>query len=54
MSSLCFGGRRLRMELKGTNMIVKLVKADQKPEIVDDSEYCNIVSDKEGISNNTL
>ncbi len=37
------------MELKGTNMIVKLVKADQKPEIVDDSEYCNIVSDKEGI-----
>lgn len=37
------------MELRGTNMIVKLVKADQKPEIVDDSEYCNIVSDKEGI-----
>ena len=37
------------MELKGTNMIVKLVKADKKPEIVDDSEYCNIVSDKEGI-----
>ena len=37
------------MELKGTNMIVKLVKADAKPEIVDDAEYCNIISDKEGI-----
>ena len=37
------------IELKGTNAIVKLVKADEKPEIVDESEYCNIVSDKTGI-----
>ena len=36
------------IEIKGTNAIVKLVKADEKPEIIDDSEYCNIVSDKEG------
>lgn len=37
------------IELKGTNAIVKLVKAEKKPEIVDESEYCNIVSDKSGI-----
>ena len=36
------------IEKKGTN-IVKLVKADQKPEIVDTNEYCNIVSDKTGV-----
>ena len=32
------------IELKGTNAIVKIVKADAKPEIIDDTEYCNIVS----------
>lgn len=37
------------IELKGTNAIVKVVKADKKPEIIDEEEYCNIVSDKEGI-----
>ena len=37
------------IELKGTNAIVKLVKADEAPEIVDESEYCNIVSNKSGI-----
>ena len=37
------------IELKGTNAIVKLVKADEKPEIVNENEYCNIVSDKAGI-----
>ena len=37
------------IELKGTNAIVKLVKADKKPEIVDENEYCNIVSNKTGI-----
>lgn len=37
------------IELKGTNAIVKVVKAIAKPEIVDDNEYCNIVSDKQGI-----
>ena len=37
------------IELKGTNAIVKLVKAEQKPEMIDDSEYCSIVSDKAGI-----
>ncbi len=37
------------IELKGTNAIVKLVKADQKPQIIDDEEYCSIISDKDGI-----
>ena len=37
------------IELKGTNAIVRLVKADEKPEIVDENEYCNIVSNKNGV-----
>lgn len=37
------------IELKGTNAIVKLVKATSKPEIIDDNDYCNIVSDKQGV-----
>ncbi len=37
------------IELKGTNAIISLVKAYEKPDIVDDSEYCSIISDKEGI-----
>lgn len=37
------------IELKGTNAIVKLVKAEAKPNMVDEQEYCNIVSDKVGV-----
>jgi len=37
------------IELKGTNAIVRLVKADEKPDILDENEYCSIVSDKAGI-----
>ena len=37
------------IELKGTNAIVKIVKADETPEIVDETEYCNIISNKTGI-----
>lgn len=37
------------IELKGTNAIVKVVKATSKPEIVDESDYCNVVSDKQGV-----
>lgn len=37
------------IELKGTNAIVRIVKSDEKPEIIDESEYCNIVSDKSGV-----
>ena len=37
------------IDIEGTNVIVKIVKADEKPEIVDNSEYCNIVAIKDGI-----
>ena len=37
------------IELKGTNAIVKLVKADEKPDIIDENEYCSIVSNKAGV-----
>lgn len=34
---------------KGTNIIVEIVEADKKPEIIDENEYCNIVSNVDGI-----
>lgn len=37
------------IELKGTNAIVKIVKADEKPEIINEQEYCSIISDKVGM-----
>ncbi|MCI8412222.1 MAG: sporulation protein YqfD, partial [Clostridia bacterium] len=37
------------IELKGTNAIVKLVKADEKPNIIDENDYCSIISDKAGV-----
>ena len=37
------------IELKGTNAIVKIVKADEKPEIIDENEYCSIISNKSGV-----
>lgn len=37
------------MEIKGTNLIVKVVEADKKPDIINEDEYCNIVANKDGI-----
>lgn len=37
------------IELKGTNAIVKIVKADKAPEIVDENDYCNLVANKSGL-----
>ena len=37
------------IEMEGTNVIISLVEADEKPEIVNEDEYCNIVSNKNGI-----
>ena len=37
------------IDFKGTNAILEIVKATPKPEIVNSEEYCNIISDKEGI-----
>lgn len=37
------------LNIKGTNAIVSVVEADKKPEIIDENEYCNIVTKKDGI-----
>ena len=37
------------IELKGTNAIVKLVKAKEAPEIINENDYTNIVANKSGI-----
>ena len=37
------------IEIKGTNVKIKIAEADKKPEIIDESEFCNIVADKDGI-----
>ena len=37
------------VNIKGTNAIVSIVEADKKPEIIDENEYCNIVTRKDGI-----
>lgn len=34
------------IEIEGTNAIVKVVEAEEKPEIVDKEDYCNIVANK--------
>ena len=39
----------MEINLKGTNAIVSVVKAESKPEIIDDNKYCDIVSNKRGI-----
>ncbi len=36
----------MNIDLSGTNVIVKIVETTKKPEIIDEDEYCNIVSDK--------
>ena len=37
------------INIKGTNLIVNIVKADDKPEIIDNNDFCNIVSAKNGV-----
>lgn len=37
------------LNIKGTNAIVSIVESDKKPEIIDENEYCNIVTKKDGI-----
>lgn len=37
------------IKIAGTNVIVNIVEATEKPEIIDKNEICNIVSDKEAI-----
>ena len=42
------------IDLKGTNVIVKAIKADEKPELLDNSDYCNIVASKSGVITNIV
>lgn len=37
------------IKLDGTNAIVEIIKGEERPQIVAEDEYCNIVSDKAGI-----
>ena len=37
------------ISIKGTNALIEVVEATEKPEIINKDEYCNIVSDKEGV-----
>ncbi len=36
------------IELKGTNAIIKVVKAKEAPKLIDKKDYCNIVATKDG------
>ena len=35
------------IDIQGTNAIIRVIEADSKPEIINEDEYCNIVSDKD-------
>ena len=37
------------IKIEGTNAKVSIVEATEKPNIIDENEFCNIVADKEGI-----
>ena len=39
----------MEIDLKGTNAIVKIVKAESKPNIIDNDEYCDIISNRRGM-----
>ena len=36
------------IEEAGTNLLIKIVEAEEKPEIIDPNEYCQIVAKKDG------
>lgn len=37
------------IEIKGTNAIIKIVEADEKPEIINENDFTNIVANKDGV-----
>ena len=39
----------MAIDMKGTNIIVNIVEAEKKPEIINENEYCNIVANQKGI-----
>lgn len=39
----------IAVDMKGTNVIVSLVQAEEKPKIINKDEYCNIVASERGV-----
>ena len=39
----------MSLDMKGTNIIVTIVEAEKKPNIIDKNVYCNIVSNERGL-----
>lgn len=39
----------MAIDMKGTNIIVNIVEAEKKPNIIDKNVYCNIIASKEGM-----
>ena len=37
------------IEIRGTNVIISLAKAEEKPQIINEDEFCSIVSEEEGV-----
>ena len=37
------------IEIQGTNAIVQVVEADEKPDIIPEEEYCNLIATKDGM-----
>lgn len=37
------------IEIKGTNAIIKIKESKKAPEIINENEYCNIISTKTGV-----
>ena len=42
------------IDLKRTNAIIKIVKADEKPDLIENSDFCNIVAEKSGVITNII
>lgn len=39
----------MSIDMKGTNIIINIVEAEEKPEIINENEYCNIVANQKGV-----
>lgn len=39
----------MSIDLNGTNAIIKIVENTEKPDIIDETDYCNIVANKSGV-----
>ena len=37
------------IDIKGTNVTIKIVEANKKPDIVNEEDYCNIIADKDAM-----